>query len=151
MSVPNAQKDYDLEEPLTSNATPLTSVTLTIRVIKSFPYRNVKNFVLRDYNLKENTGHDLFEDALKHIQTEGAFRPFRNVNYDTMKIYTHAHGSKTVNLVINFEHDDDDWVIDVKDPKGKKLSEYDVENETEISLYNLEDYVKFKANPEEKW
>lgn len=151
MSVPETQKDYDLEEPLTSNATPLTNVTLTIRVIKSFPYRNVKNLILRDYNLKEKNGHDLLEDVLKHIQTEGAFRPFRNVNYDTMKIYTHAHGSKTVNLVINFDHDDDDWVIDTKDPQSKKLAEYDIENETEISLYNLEDYVKFKVNPEEKW
>lgn len=151
MPVPDVQKDYDLAEPLTSNATPLTNVTLTIRVIKSFPYRNVKNLILRDYNLKEKTGCDLLEDVIKHIQTEGAFRPFRNVTYDTMKIYTHAHGSKTVNLVINFDHDDDDWVIDTKDPKGKKLAEYDIENETEISLYNFEDYKKFKANPEEKW
>lgn len=143
--------DYDLEEPLTSNATPLTNVTLTIRVIKSFPYRNVKNFILRNYNLKEKNGHDLFEDCIKHINSEGAFRPFRNVPYDTMKIYTHAHGSKTVNLVINFEHDEDDWVLDVKNADGKPLSNYDIENETEISLYNLEDYVKFKANPEEKW
>lgn len=150
-NITSQEKDYDLEEPLTSNATPLTNVTLTIRVIKSFPYRNVKNFVLKSYNLKEKTGHDLFQDCLNHINTDGAFRPFRNVSYDTMKIYTHAHGSKTVNLVINFDHDDDDWVIDVKTPESKKLADYDIENETEISLYNLDDYIKFKANPEEKW
>ncbi|CCF60482.1 hypothetical protein KAFR_0K01280 [Kazachstania africana CBS 2517] len=145
--------DFDVQEPLTSNATPLTSSTLTIRIIKSFPYRNVKSIVLSNYDLKEKTGHDLFNDVLKKINNEGAYRPYRNVNYDTMKIYTHAHGSKTVNLVINFTHDnpEDNWVLDTKDPNGKKLCQYDIENETEISLFNLEDYLEFKANPVEKW
>ncbi|CCC70939.1 hypothetical protein NCAS_0G00520 [Naumovozyma castellii] len=143
--------DYDLEEPLTSNARPLSNVTLTIRVIKSFPYRNVKNLILQDYNLQTKTGYDLLQDVLQHIKTDGSFRPFRNVNFDTMKIYTHAHGSKTVNLVINFDHDDDDWVLDVQSKDGKKLCEYDIENETEISLYNHDDYVEFKKNPTEKW
>ena len=45
--------DYDLEEPLTSNARPLKNSVITIRVIKSFPYRNVKNIVLHDYDLAE--------------------------------------------------------------------------------------------------
>lgn len=151
MSLDKTEQDFDIQEPLTSNTTPLSNSTLTIRVIKSFPYRNVKNFILRNYNLKEKTGYDLFNDCIKHIQTEGAFRPFRNVHYDTMKIYTHAHGFKTVNLVINFEHDDDDWVLDINDPKGKPLCQYDIENETEISLYNLEEYLKYKADPIEKW
>lgn len=143
-------KNYDLNEPLTSTAAPLTDSTLTIRIIKSFPYRNVRNLILRDYDLKNKTGHDLFNDCMKHIQADGAFRPFRTVKYDKMKIYTHAHGSKTVNLVINFTHDDD-WIIDITDPNGKKLCDYDIENETEISLYNEEDYVEYKANPVEKW
>ncbi|CCK72802.1 Aim29p KNAG_0L01830 [Huiozyma naganishii CBS 8797] len=142
--------DYDMEEPLTSTARPLTNVTLTVRVIKSFPYRNVKNLVLANYNLREKTGADLMHDCLQHIKSEGSFRPFRSVDYDTLKIYTHAHRSKTVNLVINFDHDDD-WIIDTRDPQGKKLCEYDIENETEISMYKLEDYQKFKENPEEKW
>ncbi|CCD25384.1 Aim29p NDAI_0F00650 [Naumovozyma dairenensis CBS 421] len=142
--------DYDLEEPLTSNARPLTNVTLTIRLIKSFPYRNVKNIILQNYNLETKTAHDLFEDVLKRVQTEGSLRPYRNVNYDTMKIYTHAHKSKTINLVINFDHDED-WTLDVENANGKKLSEYDIENETEISLFNNKDYIEFKANPIEKW
>lgn len=142
--------NYDLNEPLTSNTAPLTDSTITIRVIKSFPYRNVKNLILRDYDLKNKTGYDLFNDCLKQIQSEGSFRPFRTIKYDTMKIYTHAHGSKTVNLVINFTHDDD-WVIDTIDPNGKKLFEYGIENETEISLFNEENYLSYKANPEEKW
>ncbi|EDO15657.1 hypothetical protein Kpol_473p16 [Vanderwaltozyma polyspora DSM 70294] len=142
-------KDFDLEEPLTSTSRPLTDSVLTIRVIKSFPYRNVKNFVLPNYDLKNKSAKDLFEDVLKFIQTNGSFRPFRSVQYDTLKIYTHAHGSKTVNLVVNFEHDDD-WVLDINNVE-KKLHEYGIENETEISLFKLEDYKEFKANPTEKW
>lgn len=144
--------NFDIEEPLTSNATPLTNVTLTIRVIKSFPYRNVKNIILRDYNLLEKSGYDLYNDCLKYINENGSFRPFRAVKYDTLKVYTHAHKSKTVNLVINFDHDDDEkWLINVTDPNGPKLNQYDIENETEISLYKLDDYQEFVRNPEEKW
>lgn len=127
----------------------VTNSTITIRVIKSFPYRNVKNFVLTNYDLKNKTGKDLYEDSINHIMTHNAFRPFRNIEYDTLKIYTHAHGSKTVNLVINFDHDDD-WIIDATN-HNKKLVEYDISNETEVSLFNLEEYNKYKANPEEKW
>lgn len=44
------------------------------------------------------------------IATTGALRPYRNVEFDSLKIYTKAHGSKTMNLVINFEHDED-WIM----------------------------------------
>jgi len=72
-------------------------------------------------------------------------KPFLNVQYDTLKIYFRRGGFKPNNLVINL--DNDDWVLH----DDKKLTDYNIDNETEISLYNLEDYVKFKANPEIKW
>ncbi|KAG0671267.1 Altered inheritance rate of mitochondria protein 29 [Kluyveromyces marxianus] len=141
--------DFDTEEPLITTVRPLTNSTITVRVIKSFPYRNVKNIVFTDYDIKNKTAKDLYEDVINHIKTTGAFRPFRNVNYDALKVYTHAHGSKTVNLVINFDHDDD-WTLDIND-STKKLVDYGISNETELSLFNHEDYIAFKANPEEKW
>ncbi|AMD22980.1 HHR211Wp [Eremothecium sinecaudum] len=137
------------DEPLMSNVKPLTNATLTIRVIKSFPYRNVKSFVLRDYNLRNKTAKDLFEDVTNHINTASGFKPFRSVKYDTIKIYTHAHGSKTVNLVINFDHDED-WCLKIED-EVKTLEKYGIKNETELSIYNRNEYEEFKANPEEKW
>ncbi|QEU62435.1 Aim29 [Kluyveromyces lactis] len=145
----STELDFDTEEPLIDTVRPLTNATITVRVIKSFPYRNVKNIIFTDYDLKNKTAKDLYEDCMNKIQTTGAFRPFRNVVYDAMKIYTHAHGSKTVNLVINFDHDDD-WVMDIND-SSKKLVEYGIKNETEVSVFNQEEYVSFKANPEEKW
>lgn len=145
----SANQDFDIEEPLTSTARPLTNTIITIRVIKSFPYRNVKNIVLQNYDLLNKTAKDLFDDSMKRIQTDSAFKPFRNVKYNTLKVYTHAHGSKTVNLVINFDHDED-WVLDCTN-EDKKLYEYGIENETEISLYNITEYQEFKLNPVEKW
>lgn len=104
-------------EPLTSTVRPLSQSVLTIRIIKSFPYRNVKNYVLKDYDISTKKPKDLFEDIKKVINTEGGMRPFRNVAYDSLKIYTHAHGSKTMNLVINFEHDED-WFLDLESEKS---------------------------------
>ncbi|CDH14231.1 probable Altered inheritance rate of mitochondria protein 29 [Zygosaccharomyces bailii ISA1307] len=141
--------DFDIVEPLTSTGRPLTNATITVRVIKSFPYRNVKNLIFQNYDLRAKSPQDLLKDCLQRINSEGTFRPFRNVPYDSLKIYTHAHGSKTVNLVINFDHDED-WLLDMKDTE-KKLYQYDIENETELSLFKWDDYMKFKENPQKKW
>ncbi|KAH3675077.1 hypothetical protein WICMUC_002909 [Wickerhamomyces mucosus] len=103
-------------EPLTSTIKPLTQSVLTIRIIKSFPFRNVKNIILKDYDIQNKTPIDLFNDIKNKIDTEGGLRPYRNVEYDSLKIYTHAHGSKTMNLVINFENDD--WFLDLKSNKS---------------------------------
>lgn len=86
---------------------------------------------------------------MNHIKNTDAFRPLRSVNYDTLKIYTHAHRSKTFNLVINFDNDED-WRLDLNDER-KTLNEYGIKNETEISLFNGADYLSFKSNPEDKW
>lgn len=99
------------QEPLTSTLKPLSQSTITIRIIKSFPYRNVKNYILTNYDISTKTSSDLLNDMKQIINTTGSLRPYRNVEYDTLKIYTHAHGSKTMNLVINLDHDD--WVLDL--------------------------------------
>ncbi|KAH3661967.1 hypothetical protein OGAPHI_006146 [Ogataea philodendri] len=126
--------EFDLEEPLTSTARPC---------------KNVKNHVFPHVDLVNTTPRQLFDMIINTINTTGALRAYRNVNYDTLKIYTHAHGSKTMNLVINMEHDED-WVLDLKDDT-KKLTNYDIANETELSIFNWSDYEKFKADPQEKW
>lgn len=145
----------NIEEPLTSNVRPVTDVVLTIRIIKSFPYRNVRNHILKSVNLKETTPSQLMDTVRNIIDTTGGLRPYRNVTYDTLKIYTKAHGSKSMQLVMNLDHDDD-WVLLCEDDAspvstGKTLYELGVGNETEISMFNWTDYQEFKRNPEEKW
>lgn len=147
--------EIDVEEPLTSNVRPATDALITVRIIKSFPYRNVKNHIISSINLKECTPSQLLDLVHKIINTTGALRPYRNVNYDTVKVYTHAHGTKSMNLVINFDHDERDILYcENKDhpvSQEKPLWDLGVENETELSVFNYEDYVTFTTNPEEKW
>ena len=127
----------EIEEPLTSNVRPATDSVITIRIVKSFPYRNVKNHIIHSINLKETKPKDLLQQMINVINTTGAYRPYRNVEYDTLKIYTKAHGTKSMNLVINF--DDDEGLI-IQSPNvnlDKSLWDLGIENETEISLFKL--------------
>lgn len=121
---------------------------ITVRIVKSFPYRNVKNVILKDIDLLTLTPAGLHQLMLTKIATEGAYRPYRNVEYTSLKVYNHAHKSKSMNLVINMD-DDDTLVLALDDPRS--LYALGVENETELSLFNWSDYLAFKANPEEKW
>ncbi|CAH6719399.1 altered inheritance rate of mitochondria protein 29 [[Candida] jaroonii] len=144
-------EEMNVEEPLTSNVRPATDSLLTIRIIKSFPYRNVKNHIIPSINLKETTPKQLFEKMVNIINTTGGLRPYRNVAYDTLKLYTKAHGTKSMNLVINFDNDDEFIILSPNKDDNKSLWDMGIENETEISLFKLEDYLAYKENPEEKW
>lgn len=147
--------EFDLDEPLTSNVRPATDALITVRIIKSFPYRNVKNHIIPSINLKETTPSQLLQNVRDIINTTGGLRPYRNVVYDTVKVYTHAHGTKSMNLVINFDNDEEDILVcedeEHKVSKEKSLWDLGVENETEVSVFNYNAYTEFKANPEEKW
>jgi ACT domain-containing protein len=136
----------DLNEPLTTTVRPVTMAIVTIRIIKSFTYRTVKNHVFKDLDLTTTTVRELVDKVKQVISSQSAFRAYRNVDLDTVKIYTKAHGSKTMNLVINLDHDD--WVLS---EHHKTLIEYGIENETELSIYNSEAYEEYKKNPQEKW
>ncbi|KAK9376722.1 uncharacterized protein V1513DRAFT_212487 [Lipomyces chichibuensis] len=133
-------------DPLTSTLRPATDAIITLRVIKSFEYRTERNLILKDIDLTRTTVGDLLELAKKCIMTQSAFRAFRNVEYNTLKLYTKAHGSKTTNLIINLENDD--WILS---DHSKTLQECGIENETEISLFNRTLYEAYKVNPVEKW
>ncbi|KAK9313853.1 hypothetical protein V1522DRAFT_351234 [Lipomyces starkeyi] len=133
-------------DPLTSTLRPATDAIITLRVIKSFEYRTERNLILKDIDLTRTTVGDLLELAKKCIMTQGGFRAFRNVEYNTLKLYTKAHGSKTTNLIINLENDD--WILS---DHSKMLQECGIENETEISLFNRTLYEAYKLNPVEKW
>jgi len=80
------------------------------------------------------------------VLTQPGWKPYRLVTFDTMKLYTKAHGAKTTNLIINLDHDE--WILD---DDTKILSDLGFENETEVSLFNRELYEKFKLHPETLW
>jgi hypothetical protein len=101
-----------MADTLTSQTLPKTSATLTVRIIKSFTYRTEKSLVLHDVNLVETTVGQLKERAgqgvyahyspwynscnlcVEAVQTQPGWKPYKNVQLDTMKLYTKAHGAK---------------------------------------------------------
>jgi uncharacterized protein YihD (DUF1040 family) len=87
--------------------------TLTIRLIKSFEYRTTKNLILRDVDLNWKVS-ELKQLILSKLATEAGFRPFINVQFDTLKLYVKAHGTKSQNLIINIDDEgymDDDETL----------------------------------------
>ncbi|XP_042541184.1 UPF0538 protein C2orf76 homolog isoform X1 [Dipodomys spectabilis] len=72
--------------------------------------------------------------------------PFRNYKYDKLKIMHQAHKSKTNELVLNLE-DDDQLLL----REGSTLREAGIANETEIAFFCEEDYRKYKVNPILSW
>lgn len=136
----------DLSDTLTNLALPKTSATLTIRVIKSFEYRTERSLVLHNVNLQEVTVGELKNIVRATIKTSPAWKPYRTAHFDTLKLYTKAHGAKTTNLIINLDHDE--WILD---DDSKSLSDYGFENETEVSFFDRGLFEKFKLNPETRW
>ncbi|KAI8375643.1 hypothetical protein EDC96DRAFT_496016 [Choanephora cucurbitarum] len=137
-----------MSEDLTNLAKPSSDATLTIRCIKNFEYRTCKNLVLQHVNLETSTVGDLKKMVLEKIHTQSGWKPYLNVQFDTLKVYTVAHGHKTMNLIINVE--DDDKLVLADD--SAVLAWQGIENETELSFFHLEDYLEFKKHPDTmKW
>ncbi|KAI8922631.1 hypothetical protein BC831DRAFT_429879 [Entophlyctis helioformis] len=124
---------------------PPSGMTLTIRLIKSFEYRTTKNLVLHNIQSDMLVG-DLKALVVSKIKTTPGFKPYLTTVFDALKLYVKAHGSKAMNLIINLDHDEDYFMDD-----SKPLQDYGVENETEMSLFNLSAYEAYKKNPEVKW
>ncbi|KAF8936876.1 hypothetical protein BGZ47_009291 [Haplosporangium gracile] len=133
-------------DPLSNTLAPSTAATLTIRVIKSFEYRTSKNLVLHNLDLTTTNVGQLRALIIEKIKTTPGWKPYQTVVFDTLKLYTKAHGAKTMNLIINM--DNDDWILNNDD---EILANRGIENETEISIFNRELYEAFKKNPDIKW
>jgi len=133
-------------DDLTNLTRPLSSSTITIRVIKSFTYRTEKSLVLHELDLEHTTVRQLKDKVLNAVATQSGWKPYRTVLLDTIKLYTKAHGNKTSNLIINL--DNDDWIFSDDD---KILSDLGLENESEISFFHRAAYEEFKQDPETKW
>ncbi|KAI9230665.1 MAG: hypothetical protein DHS80DRAFT_12024 [Piptocephalis tieghemiana] len=121
-----------------------TARIITVRMIKSFEYRNFKNLLLHNVPLSLTVA-ELKERALTQMRSTPGYKPFLNVNFDTMKLYTQAHGAKTSNLIINLDHPE--WIL--KD-EGI-LADLGFKDETEVSFFNGDDYQSYVAHPENKW
>ncbi|XP_018431087.1 PREDICTED: UPF0538 protein C2orf76 homolog [Nanorana parkeri] len=81
-------------------------VTVTVRLVRSFEYRNFRPVVYHGVDL-EQTAQQFLDYLKKDIAVrDGLPPPFRKYMYDTMKIIHQAHGAKTNELVVGLEDDD---------------------------------------------
>ncbi|RHZ74081.1 hypothetical protein Glove_227g108 [Diversispora epigaea] len=142
----SSKMTQEVSSVLSNTLNPPNSATLTIRLIKNFEYRTVKYLILHEVNLETTTVGKLKNIIKEKINTIAGFKPFRNVNYDTLKLYTKAHGAKTQNLTINLDHDE--WIFENDEAT---LISHKLENESEISFFNREIYEAYKLHPEIKW
>ncbi|KAH9923998.1 uncharacterized protein BXZ73DRAFT_103730 [Epithele typhae] len=133
-----------IDDTPTNLTRPKTDATLTIRVIKSFAFRTERSLVLHHANLETTTVGQLKDMVRQAIQTQPGWKPYRNATFDTIKLYTRAHGAKTTNLIINLDHDE--WIFE-----DESVILCDLENESEVSFFNRVQYEEFKTNPDTKW
>ncbi|CAG7837901.1 unnamed protein product [Allacma fusca] len=80
--------------------------TLTIRLIRSFEFRNWKPVVVRNIDLDTLTLKELTEIVAKSVKNSSLPPPFKNFAYDCFKIEYQAFGLKTNDPLINTEDDD---------------------------------------------
>merc|ERR1711973_1042538 len=121
-------------------------ISVTVRLIRSFEYRNIKPIVLKAVDLDQSVS-DFKALVNAEILSRSSISPvFRKHSYDTMKIQHIAHKSKTSDPVINTENDEKLILCETS-----TLKECGVGHETEISYFKREEYEKYKANPVLKW
>ncbi|XP_021956280.1 UPF0538 protein C2orf76 homolog [Folsomia candida] len=116
--------------------------TLTIRLIRSFVHTNWKPFVIHKIDLNLVTTEDLFKiiyASLPHAKLPPPFLSYKG--FDTLKVETHRFGHKTNDPLINC-HDDEKLLL----KPGMNLSSQGVDHETEISFFNMKDYIAYKES-----
>ncbi|PFH47053.1 hypothetical protein AMATHDRAFT_153050 [Amanita thiersii Skay4041] len=127
---------------LANEVLPISDATITVRIIKSFEFRTERSLILHHLNLEKTSVDQLKNIVRQSIHSQSSWKPYHNVELNTLKLYSKAHGAKTTNLIINLDHDD--WILDEGDII---LADLGFENETEVSFFNRDSYEKFKRDP----
>ena len=123
-----------------------TGCTVTVRLIRSFQHRSIRNIVLHDVDTSQLVS-TFIEYVSVNIKTNTNIPPpFRTYKYDAMKIQHQAFGAKTSDPAINTTNDEE---LMMKD--DKTLAACGVVNETEISFFKMEEYREYQKNPQLVW
>jgi hypothetical protein len=125
---------------------------MTVRLVKSFEYRNVRNVVLKDLEL-DMTLKQLMSRIQELLSTDPLLTWSKNTSFDTLKLYVQAFGAKSQHLVINFGNDDELVLLSptLQSNLDKTLGQLGCKNETELSLFDKEQYQVYKMDPKVLW
>ena len=122
-------------------------MTLTIRLIRSFVFRNIKHMILHDIS-PQMTFAQLKQMISDTIQKDPKYLPFRKHFFDTIQLYYRPHEFKPNFLVIDSSLKD---LTSGIFEDNQTLHEQQICNETEFSFFNLVEYLEFMKSPVEKW
>ena len=133
------------------NADTATNATITVRLIKSFEFKNFRNVVFHSLDLTALNLADLEKLTRDRISASPLlarlFPAASPVPLDTFKRYYTRHSAKTNNAIINVGEDEKLVIFDFT----KKLAELGMTHETEISWFNWDSYIKYCNDPTFKW
>lgn len=132
----------------TASAPSTTSATVTVRLIKSFQYKNYRNIVFHGLDLTAINLTQLAEMVAQRISGNAVLsRLFPAGFLDTFKFYYQPHSAKTNNPIINVGEDEKlvlvDWV--------KPLSQLEFVHECEVSYFNWAAYEEYTKDPKALW
>jgi hypothetical protein len=125
-----------------------TTTTITVRLIKSFQYKNYRNLVFHGIDLSAINLNQLAEMVAVKISGNPVLtRLFPAGFLDTFKLYYAPHAAKTNNPIINVGQDEKlvlvDWV--------KALKEVGLVEGCEISFFNWAEYEEYVKDPQALW
>lgn len=124
--------------------------TLTVRLIKSFEYKNYRNLVFHDLDLQAtnlSTLENMIKERIAANPVLARLFPADKAFLDTFKVYYHPHAAKTNNPIINVGEDEKLILCDFVKP----LSEFGLTNQSEISYFNWEAYQVYCQDPKALW
>lgn len=117
------------------------SMTISIRVIRSFAHRNIRHLVMRGLS-PQKLVKDLKNAIVSNLKESQSLPPtVKSYSYDTLKIEHQPHKAKSNDPVINTSDDDELILRD-----DLTLLEANIVNETTLSFFKMEDYVEYKLN-----
>jgi len=133
---------------MSDSSTASTDATMTVRLIKSFEYKNFRNVVFHHVDLTKLTLTDLEALVWERVQGNAVLsRLFPPGTLDTFKLYCQPHQAKTNNPIINVGDDDTLVLLDYARP----LQDLGFQHQMEVSFFHWSTYELYRANPQFKW
>lgn len=120
---------------------------VTIRIIRSFEYRNIRSLVLKEVEETMTIG-ELKALIKKQIFLEVNLVPLRGFvdKLDTLSIFHIPGRNKPNTLTLGLEEGEEHPLAD-----ELTLIDAGIVSETELSYFNMADFLAFRAAPVTKW
>lgn len=133
------------------SSVPSVNSTVTVRLIKSFEYKNFRNIIFHNLDLSSLNLGDL--ERMTRVRIDSSplliklFPKDLSTPLDTFKLYYTRHAAKTNNAIINVGEDEKLVMCDY----FRSLKDLGFTHETEISFFNWSQYLSFCNDPKFKW